>query len=187
MLGGLHHAPAAAQPHPDSLLNDFAWRNIGPANMMGRIAAIDALEDDFRTVLIGVASGGVWKSTNAGTSFTPIFDEYGSQSIGDVAFFQGDPDIIWVGTGEASNRNSVGWGDGIYTSTDGGATFTNMGLEDTYQIAAIAPHPRCTSRPSATCGAIRDGAGCLRRPTAGRPGRSSPTGCRMTARQGRPS
>jgi photosystem II stability/assembly factor-like uncharacterized protein len=141
MLGGLHHAPAAAQPHPDSLLNDFAWRNIGPANMMGRISAIDALEDDFRTVLIGVASGGVWKSTNAGTSFTPIFDEYGSQSIGDVAFFQGDPDIIWVGTGEASNRNSVGWGDGIYTSTDGGETFTNMGLEDTYQIAAIAPHP----------------------------------------------
>ncbi len=154
MLGGVGAPRAIAQPHPDSLLQDFQWRNIGPTNMMGRISALDAAEDDFRTVLIGVASGGVWKSTNAGNSFTPIFDEYGSQSVGDVAFFQGNPDVIWVGTGEAANRNSVGWGDGIYKSTDGGETFTNMGLEDTYQIGAIAPHP--TDSNTAYVAAIGD-------------------------------
>ncbi|MEO1204352.1 MAG: hypothetical protein AAFX10_16735, partial [Pseudomonadota bacterium] len=75
----------------------FKWRNIGPANMMGRIAAIDGLNTDYRTVLIGTASGGVWKSTNGGISFDSVFDSYGSQSIGDVAFFQGDPETIWVG------------------------------------------------------------------------------------------
>ncbi|MFK7831185.1 MAG: WD40/YVTN/BNR-like repeat-containing protein [Congregibacter sp.] len=119
----------------------FPWRNIGPANMMGRIAAIDGLDSDYRTVLIGTASGGVWKSTSGGIAWDSIFDSYGSQSIGDVAFFQGDPDTIWVGTGEATNRNSVGWGDGIYKSTDGGDTFTHMGLKETRQISEIAPHP----------------------------------------------
>ena len=119
----------------------FKWRNIGPSNMMGRIAAIDALNTDYRTVIVGTASGGVHKSTNAGTTWSSIFDDYGSQSIGDVALFQGDPNIIWVGTGEATNRNSVGWGDGIYKSTDGGETFTHMGLRETWQISEIATHP----------------------------------------------
>jgi hypothetical protein len=85
----------------------FEWRNIGPANMMGRIAAIDGLNTDYRTVLVGSASGGVYKSTNAGVTWESIFDDYGSQSIGDVAFFQGDPDTIWIGTGESTNRNRV--------------------------------------------------------------------------------
>jgi photosystem II stability/assembly factor-like uncharacterized protein len=120
----------------------FRWRNIGPANMMGRISALDALDEDYRVVLVGSASGGVFKSTNAGVTWTPIFDKYGSGSIGDVAFFQGNPDIIWVGTGEAHNRNSSGWGDGIYKSTDGGRTFQNMGLKETHQIARIATHPK---------------------------------------------
>ena len=136
---------SVAQPHPDSLLKDLEWRSIGPANMMGRISAVDALDEDYRTVLIGSASGGVWKSTNAGNTVEPIFDEYGSQSIGDVKFFQNDPSTIWVGTGEDTNRNSVGWGDGVYKSTDGGETFTNMGLRDTYQIAEVAPHPTDSS------------------------------------------
>jgi photosystem II stability/assembly factor-like uncharacterized protein len=134
-----------AQPHPDSLLKDLEWRNIGPANMMGRISSVDALHDDYRTVLIGASAGGVWKSTNAGNTVTPIFDEYGSQSVGDAKFFQPDPSIIWVGTGEDTNRNSVGWGDGVYKSTDGGETFENMGLRDTYQIAEVQPHPTDSS------------------------------------------
>lgn len=75
--------PSAAQRHPDSLLSDLRWRNIGPATMMGRISAVDALHDDYRTVLIGSASGWVWKSTNAGNTVEPLFDEYGNQSIGD--------------------------------------------------------------------------------------------------------
>lgn len=134
-------AALAAQATPASLTQDLRWRNIGPANMMGRIAAIDALADDWRTVLVGSASGGVFLSRNAGVTWKPIFDRYGSGSIGSVAFFQNDPKVIWVGTGESANRNSSGWGDGIYKSEDGGRTFANMGLGDTQQISEIAVHP----------------------------------------------
>ena len=130
-----------AQPKPEQLLEPFQWRNIGPANMMGRISCLDGYDADWRVQLVGAASGGVWKTTNGGTTFEPIFDRYGSQSIGDVAFFQPDTSIIWVGTGEATNRNSVGWGDGIYKSSDGGKTFQHRGLRETYQISEIAPHP----------------------------------------------
>ncbi|MFT5144474.1 MAG: photosystem II stability/assembly factor-like uncharacterized protein, partial [Thalassolituus oleivorans] len=132
--------PALAQP-AESLLVPFSWRNIGPANMMGRISAVDGYDQDWRVFLVGAASGGVWKTTNGGTTFEPIFDDYGSQSIGDVAFFQADTSVVWVGTGEATNRNSVGWGDGVYKSSDGGATFRNMGLKESYQISEIATHP----------------------------------------------
>jgi len=134
-------APLEAQRTTPGVLQPFEWRNIGPATMMGRISAIDAWREDYRAVLIGAASGGVFKSTNAGITFKPIFEHYGSQSIGDVAFFQGDTSVIWVGTGEATNRNSAGWGDGIYKSTDGGQTFANVGLGSTHQIAEIATHP----------------------------------------------
>ena len=124
-----------------NLIKDFKWRNIGPANMIGRISDFEALESDFTQVLVASASGGVWKSVNAGTTWEPIFDKYGSASIGDVAFFQKNPNIIWVGTGEECPRNSIAWGDGIYKSTDGGKTFTNMGLETTHSIAKILTHP----------------------------------------------
>ena len=134
-------APSEAQLTTPEVVRPFAWRNIGPATMMGRISAIDAWREDYRVVLIGAASGGVFKSTNGGVTFEPVFEHYGSQSIGDVAFFHGDTSVIWVGTGEATNRNSVGWGDGIYKSTDGGLTFTNVGLGSTHQIAEIATHP----------------------------------------------
>lgn len=124
-----------------AIFKNFTWRSIGPANMGGRISDIQALDDDYRYVVVASASGGVWKSTNAGTTWTPIFDTYGSASIGAVAIFQKDPNIIWVGTGEANVRNSVSWGDGIYKSTDGGQTFVKMGLEDTHHIAKIVTHP----------------------------------------------
>ncbi len=135
------YSGSAGEMTGEDIFGIFRWRNIGPANMMGRISALDALNEDYRVVLVGTASGGVFKSTNAGVTWIPIFDDYGSGSIGDVAFFQGNPDIIWVGTGEAHNRNSSGWGDGIYKSTDGGKTFQNVGLKETHQIARIATHP----------------------------------------------
>jgi len=137
--GILHSEDAATAP--GLLIKDLVWRNIGPANMGGRISDIQALEKDFRYVIAASASGGVWKSLNAGTTWEPIFKDYGSASIGAVGLFQNDSRIIWVGTGEANVRNSVGWGDGIYKSTDGGQTFTNMGLKDTHHIAKIATHP----------------------------------------------
>ena len=117
------------------------WRNIGPANMMGRIAAIDASNKDYRNVLIASASGGVFKSNNAGITWESIFDNYGAGSIGSVKFDQNNLNTIWVGTGESANRNSSAWGDGIYKSTDGGKTFKNMGLKSTHQIAEIEIHP----------------------------------------------
>ncbi|MGD2245181.1 MAG: hypothetical protein PVI11_01410 [Candidatus Aminicenantes bacterium] len=130
-----------AQMQHSALVKDLKWRNIGPANMGGRISDIQALEKDYRYVVVASASGGVWKSTNAGTTWVPIFDTYGSASIGAVALFQKDPNVIWVGTGEANVRNSVGWGDGVYKSTDGGQTFVNVGLKDSHHIAKIIAHP----------------------------------------------
>jgi photosystem II stability/assembly factor-like uncharacterized protein len=138
--------PTAQTPPPaadtgDPIVRAFAWRNVGNANLIGRISAIDALGDDFTQVVVGSASGGVFKSTNAGTSWTPIFDSYGSASIGDVAIFQKNPDIIWVGTGEECGRNSAAWGDGVYKSIDGGKTFANVGLRDTHHISEVLIHP----------------------------------------------
>ena len=142
---GLTGATLAAQsstPVSDPMIKDLRWRNVGNANLIGRISAIDALEDDFAHVVVGAASGGVWQSTNAGTTWTTIFDTYGAASIGDVRLNQKDGGkTIWVGTGEECGRNTAAWGDGIYKSTDGGATFQNMGLKDSYNIAKILIHP----------------------------------------------
>ncbi len=132
--------------YPQNLnTKNLSWRNIGPANMMGRIAAIDASNKDYRKVLIASASGGVFKSDNAGVTWESIFDKYGAGSIGSVKFDQNDLNTIWVGTGESANRNSSAWGDGIYKSTDGGKTFSNMGLKSTHQIAEIEIHPNNSS------------------------------------------
>ena len=122
-------------------LQNIEWRGIGPANPGGRIVDIEAVEKDFKQVFIATASGGVWKSNNAGTTWEPIFDRYATASIGDIALFQANPKIIWVGTGEANNRNSVSWGNGVYKSTDGGKNFANVGLENTQQIARVLTHP----------------------------------------------
>ena len=133
----LTHGSLSAQ----DLTGDLRWRNIGPANMAGRVTDIEAVESDFSRVLVASASGGVWKSDNAGTTWDAIFEDYGTGNIGDIALFQPNPDIIWVGTGESCTRNSVGWGDGVYKSTDGGVTFTNMGLGDTHHIGEVLIHP----------------------------------------------
>ncbi len=125
----------------EEMQSNLRWRNIGPANQGGRIVDIEALEDDFTKVYIATGSGGVWKSVNAGNSWTPIFDEYETASIGDIAIFQKKPTTLWVGTGEANNRNSLSWGNGIYKSTDGGESFEHMGLETTHHIARVVTHP----------------------------------------------
>lgn len=119
-------------------------RNIGSATSSGRIAAIAARAeaDGKTTLLVGAASGGVWKSKDGGTTFTPIFDKEPVQSIGSIALDPGHPETYWVGTGEAWTRNSVSIGDGIYKTTDGGDTWTNMGLPNSERIAAIVVHPK---------------------------------------------
>ena len=115
-------------------------RSIGPAIMSGRISALDAVESDSRILYAATASGGIWKTTNAGTTFKPLFDEE-IQSIGAIAIDQARPDTIWAGTGEPWTRNSVSVGDGIYVSYNGGKDWKKKGLENTERIARIILHP----------------------------------------------
>jgi len=126
----------------DPLLRGFVWRSIGPASMGGRIDDIDVVESNPSIIYVGFATGGLWKSINNGTTWEPIFDTYTTASIGDVTICQSNPDIIWVGTGEPNNRQSSSFGDGVYKSTDGGKTFTNMGLKETQTIARIVIDPK---------------------------------------------
>ena len=131
----------ATQASAQDFARDLQWRNIGPANMAGRVTDIEAVESNPAVVFVGAASGGVWKSTNGGTTWTAIFEQAGSPNIGDIAVFQPNPNIVWVGTGESCVRNSVGWGDGVYKSTDGGKTWTSVGLKDTHHISEVITHP----------------------------------------------
>ena len=121
----------------DTFLKNLQFRAIGPAIMGGRIDDIAVVENNPSTYYVGTATGGVWKTTNNGTTFDPIFDEQGSTSIGDIAIGPSDPSIIWVGTGEPNNRQSSSWGDGVYRSLDAGKTWTNMGLRDSKHIGRV--------------------------------------------------
>jgi photosystem II stability/assembly factor-like uncharacterized protein len=125
----------------DPMLRRFVWRGIGPASMGGRIDDIAVVESNPYVYYVGFATSGVWKTTNNGTTFQPIFDTYSTASIGDIAVAPSNPEIVWVGTGEPNNRQSSSFGDGIYKSTDGGKTFTRMGLENSQTIARIVIHP----------------------------------------------
>ncbi len=116
-------------------------RNIGPAVMSGRIAAMDAVEGDRLTIYVGAASGGVWKSVDGATTFKPVFDKH-CQSIGAIAIDRQDVKTVWVGTGESWVRNSVSLGDGIYRTTDGGDTWQHLGLKDSERIARIVIDPQ---------------------------------------------
>jgi photosystem II stability/assembly factor-like uncharacterized protein len=126
-------------------ISGLGARNIGSAQMSGRVAAIDAVREGKRlTVYVGAASGGVWKSVNGGTTYKPVFDKQPVQSIGAVAVDPKNPKTVWVGTGEAWTRNSVSVGDGVYKSTDGGDNWTNTGLKDSEHIAKILVDPSNT-------------------------------------------
>jgi photosystem II stability/assembly factor-like uncharacterized protein len=126
----------------DTLLANFRFRSIGPASMGGRLDDIAVSESDPSVIYIGYAVGGVFKSENNGTTFRPIFETYSSASIGDIAVHPTNPNIVYVGTGEPNNRQTSSFGDGIYKTTDGGKTFTNIGLKDTQSIGRIVIDPK---------------------------------------------
>src|SRR3954467_9411448 len=105
---------------PNPLLAGFRFRSIGPASMGGRIDDIEAAPSDPNVVYVGYAVGGLFKSTDNATSFQPVFQTYGSASIGDIAIHPTNPDIVYVGTGEPNNRQTSSFGDGLYKTTDGG-------------------------------------------------------------------
>ena len=124
-----------------SFLNQIKFRMIGPATTSGRIVDIAVNPENHSEYYIAAAYGGVWKTKNAGTTFEPIFDNYGTQSIGCLAIDPQNTHVIWVGTGENNNQRSVGYGNGIYKSTDGGKSFTNMGLKNSEHIGMIKINP----------------------------------------------
>lgn len=157
-------------------LKTVAWRSVGPANMGGRVADIAIAPGNAKTFYVGFGTSGLFKTTNNGTTFAPLFDKESTASIGSVVVCDAPPDwagwkeeeklkaesgatssapvdpekeknkgkakIVWVGTGEGNGRNSSSWGNGVYRSTDGGGTFTNVGLNDSHDIPRMAVDPR---------------------------------------------
>ncbi len=144
--GGLWTHSAVAQDQSsastiESATANLKMRAIGPAIMGGRIDDIAVAETDPKTIYLGAAAGGLWKSTDSGMTWTPLFDDQPNPSIGAVAVAPSNPSIVWVGTGEANNRQSASWGDGVYKSTDGGKTWSHMGLDDTQAIGRVVIDP----------------------------------------------
>jgi len=119
------------------------WQYVGPTNISGRCTDVEAISPRGKqyTIWIGAATGGVWKSTNEGTTFEPVFDDMPTASIGDLAIDPKNPDVVWVGTGEANIFRSSNAGCGVFKTTDGGKTWKNMGLEKTHTIPRIRIHP----------------------------------------------
>ena len=121
---------------------DRLWfRPIGPATPSGRVDDLAVLESDPTTFYVAMATAGIYKTTNAGTTFTNVFDNEGTGSVGAIAIAPTDANLVWAGTGEGNNRQSSSWGDGIYKSTDGGRSWKNMGLRNSRQIAKVIVDP----------------------------------------------
>ncbi len=132
---------AGTEKFDSSIFSGMKARSIGPAGMSGRIADIEAVVSNPNIIYVGSATGGLWKSTNGGTTWKPLFDKQPVSSIGSIAVFQKNPNIVWVGTGEGNPRNSVGVGNGVFRSIDGGNTWKFIGLENTEKIHRIILHP----------------------------------------------
>src|SRR5438128_3413883 len=143
------NAPAPSTPtkpatpkYDDKVFSGLELRGIGPAIVSGRVIDLAVDPRDARVWFVATAGGGVWKTTNAGTTFTPIFDGEGSYSTGCVTIDPNDSLTVWVGSGENNAQRSVSYGDGVYKSVDGGKSWTNMGLAKSEHIGKIVVDPR---------------------------------------------
>lgn len=136
-------APAAKEKtEKDPDLSSFKFRSVGPSFMSGRIIDLAFNPNKSSEYYVAVASGGVFKTTNGGTTFQAIFEKYGAFSVGCVSLDPNNANVVWVGTGEANSQRSVGYGDGVYKSEDGGKSFVNMGLKDSQHIGEIIVDPK---------------------------------------------
>jgi len=133
------------------MLSTLKFRSIGPAAYSGRISDIAVNPENTSEYYIGVASGGLWKTENHGTSFKPIFDNQPVFSIGCVTLDPNNPNVVWVGTGENNTQRNLAYGDGVYKSVNGGKSFKNMGLKTSSQIAKIIVDPRCSDVVYVAC------------------------------------
>jgi photosystem II stability/assembly factor-like uncharacterized protein len=133
--------PPTSCPITEPMLKGLKARSIGPAVMGGRISDIALDPTNRYTFYAGLATAGVWKSSNNGVTLEPVFDDQPVQSIGAVVVAPSDPEVVWVGTGEGNDRNSSGWGNGVYLSTNSGAKWVNVGLTNSRAIRRIAVHP----------------------------------------------
>ena len=138
---GLPLLASAQQIDLNKHFKNWKPRNIGPASMSGRITTVDALVSNPNHIWIGAASGGVWKTANAGVNWEPVFDDQPILNIGSLAIQQSNPNIVWVGTGEGNPRNSINIGEGIYKTIDAGKTWKRMGLEKTRNIHRVIIDP----------------------------------------------
>lgn len=125
----------------ESPFANLEFRSIGPVNMSGRVADVEGIPGNPNVVYVGTASGGVWKTTNGGLTFEPIFDEQPIASVGDLGVALSNPDVVYVGSGEANARNSVSFGNGVYKTTDGGQSWTHLGLEESRHISRVLVSP----------------------------------------------
>ena len=143
-LAATPRSPVQQQPPAptQALLAGLRLRSLGPAFMSGRIADIAVDPEDRSTWYVATASSNVWKTENRGTTWTPVFDDYPSYSTGAVAIDPNDSNVIWLGTGENTSQRSVGWGDGVYKSLDGGRSWENMGLRSSGHVGRIVVDPR---------------------------------------------
>jgi len=142
--GVLAALPVRAQepaPFSAELLTEWHWRLLGPSMPAGRAWQVVGVPSRPGTLYVTTAGGGLWKSVNHGITFEPIFNHERSASTGAVAVAPSDPDIVWLGTGEPANTRANAWGDGVYRSLDDGATWTRMGLRDSYLVSRIVVHP----------------------------------------------
>ena len=124
-----------------SWFDHLEYRAIGPAIMGGRTTDVEGVPGNPNIVYVATGAGGLWKTTNGGVTWSPIFERQNTFSIGDIALEPGNPSVIWVGTGESNVRNSVSFGDGVYKSTDGGKTWKHLGLAETERISRMLVHP----------------------------------------------